>query len=192
MKMSVLVIFVFLLVSGCTLIIPKYTKKAFTCCYKGYDTGLDTLLSLNGFYYPHRDKTEILDISVKAQDTLYPAYVFSKDGFIQVDPIIGLLIPPNNERVTKWRQKWGVYGAYKLCGDTIKAQYIDPPGGMTREMGEVWFKIINKNTLLQIFPTHPNKLNNILIFSGMDIKLNPENTWLIKKKWFWCKTAYKR
>ena len=108
-------------------------------------------------------------------------------------------------------------GGYVLCGDTIKLQFVGAPGGQSRDLGEYWFKIIDKNTIqriyipdwipideftmidritlrrmdrktLQIIDGNYNPIDPwyelIYTFRPLDIKVNPEDTWIYNKKWF--------
>ena len=75
-------------------------------------------------------------------------------------------------------------GGYVLCGDTIKFQFVNAPGGQSRELVEIWFKIINKNTIKRI-DTRKGSLQSfatkIYVFRPLEIKVKPENTWIYNK-----------
>jgi len=101
--------------------------------------------------------------------------------------------------------QWYSWGNYSINTDTIKAQYINHPGIFANTwMGyEAWFKVIDRNTIKLIASRklyydrlHQDKSEMDLVFLNDEdclianfIPLDtipPPNTWLKKRKWFWC------
>lgn len=174
------------------LFLPKHIKKGIKYCYNDLYTGLDSLIDINGYYYPISDNINEYPLS--------PVYIFYGKGFVYVNPYFEYLIRD------KFKNIWfSDVGNYVLYGDTIRIQYITPPGGMSRGIVEIWFKIVNRTTLLKIYqgsgeevnPDSLPPLNSYLdkkfVLHSKDIRNNPNKSWIIKRKWFWCdKQAYKK
>ena len=201
--------------TSCTLIIPCRIKKEFRYCFDGENTGLDTLINVNGYYAPSPGITQ-WNNRTWAIDTLKPAFVFYDNGFVFETTCIDYLI--ENKKFSFF---WVADpGGYILHGDTIKLQTLDTPGGQSRELGEIWFKIIDRNTIqriyvpdwipideftmidritsrkmdrrtLQIIGGDDNPIDPwyewIFNFRPLEIKIKPEDTWIYNKKWFRCK-----
>ena len=98
-------IYLFIMVFICTscgfFIVPKHVKQNFTYCYDGIDTGIDSLINIEGYY----------DFISKSCQSCYTRVMFYKDGtyvasstypragiiwfdekWIAVFPIIGMII----------------------------------------------------------------------------------------------------
>jgi hypothetical protein len=160
-------------------------------CYSGENTHLDSLIHINGYY---TFKVEYLRNtgypSVQKLATYYFNVLFFSDGtFLYYYYVSG-----NN----------GQWGKYVLESDTIKAQFIEPPGGMSWAKGEVWFKIIDSTSIKEIYFKYREPITYEEVSSEKDSSMlrgefvkynslpNPDNTkfnWLKKRKWFWCDEA---
>lgn len=158
-------------------------------CYNGNYTGLDTLLNIDGYYtfedsyIEHRDLSAIPTV-VRSPYNCY----FSGHG-----DFIGSYSAEAGG---------GLWGRYVICHDTIMAQFIEPPRGMSWSKGEIWFKIINKNTLRRIGfkwytviteadietfrASKSQEYNTLGHLSPHDTTPDPNTSWLKKRKWFWC------
>jgi hypothetical protein len=171
--------------TGCTFVVPRSVKEEFTYCFDGKKTGLDTLISINGYYAPSPDEIIQWNNRIWTNDTLRPAYVFYDNGFVFCTTGIDYFIE-NEDHSGRWL---GEPGGYIIHGDTIKLQYVEGPGGMSRSMGELWFKIIDKNTIQRIDtkdrPLHPAS-ERIFVFRPLEIRFQPEVSWIYGKRWFWC------
>ena len=161
-------------------------KMEFKYCFTAEKTGLDTLININGYYAPSPDN-EIRQWKgrILPNDTLKPAFVFYDNGFVFETTCIDHLI--ENKKFSFF---WVADpGGYILHGDTIKLQTLDTPGGQSRELGEYWFKIIDRNTLKRIDKRDPSVdpyVVRIYNFRPLEIKIKPEDTWIYNKKWFRC------
>ena len=87
--------------------VPKRHQNSFTFCYQDKDTGIDSLLNING-YFRLKETTRAtygLDSSISIEDTSYYYIMFFRDGIflsttlnhisesIQVgEPVLGRLI----------------------------------------------------------------------------------------------------
>jgi len=183
------VIFVFLVLyifTNCTCIIPPRIKKEFKYCFTGEKTGLDTLININGYYAAAPGITQWSG-RTWANDTLRPAYVFYDNGFVFSTTAIDDFI--ENKKIILWGMVEP--GGYVLHGDTIKFQFVEAPGGQTRDLVEIWFKIIDKNTIKRIDAGANKPLQSfaerIYVFRSLEIKVKPEDTWIYNKSWFRCK-----
>lgn len=183
---------VLLVFTECTCIVPYRIKKDFKYCFDGERTGLDTLININGYYAPDAiirssNYMRFNGKSTLVKDTLSPAYVFYDNGF--VFGIGGRDFFIENTKISLWGMLEP--GGYVIHGDTIKLQYINAPCGQSRELVEIWFKIIDKNTLQRIDAGANNPLQSfakrIYVFRPLEINVQPEKSWIYNKKWFRCK-----
>jgi len=181
-------IFIFLasiIFTNCSFSVPPRIKKEFKYCYTGEKTGLDTLININGYYAAAPGITQ-WNGRIWPNDTLIPAYVFYSNGFVFKTTAIDDFIE-NKKIILRGMVE---PGGYVLRGDTIKLQYVNAPGGQSRDLVEIWFKIIDGNTIERIgtkdSPLHPAS-ERIFIFRPLEIKVKPEETWIYNKSWFRCK-----
>jgi hypothetical protein len=195
MKKILFPILAMLFITDCTTFtVPYRVKKNFKYCFDGEKTGLDTLINIHGYYAP--DTIIRKSNNILPKDTLHPAFIFFDNGFVDADVNISFF----NENVSFFVKRWGGdFGRYILHADTIKLQVVMPPGEMSRETYEVWYKIIDKNTIQKIYaglgenevprilpPLNPYA-EQVFIFRPFEIKIKPEDTWIYKKRWFRCK-----
>jgi len=186
MKRVIFVFLVLFIFTNCTCIIPTI-KREFKYCFTGEKTGLDTLISINGYYAPSPGITQ-WNGRTWANDTLSPAYIFYDNGFVEANARIRYYI--EHKKLSFLAKRWGDYGRYILHGDTIKLQYFNTPEEISRNITEIWFKIIGKNTIQRI-PVGDTSLQRftvlIYVFRPFEIKVKPEETWIYNKSWFRCK-----
>ena len=171
-------------------------------CYNGDYTGLDTLIEMRGYYkFEQRFTRNVGFPSVPVPDTLTFTALFMNDGIF-----IYNFNPKYYESTSKTRfgfynrrTKWG---RYYTSGDTIKAQFVESPGGMSWEQGQFWFQIINHITIreLNFQYREPITQHDILMyqqsekskntslghFTKYDLLPDSDQSWLKKQKWFWC------
>lgn len=95
----------------------------------------------------------------------------------------------------------GKWGTYILKEDTIKAQFAESPGGMSRQIGQLWFKIIDQETIKFLYLKYGDRIVKQEVFKAQN-KINenvspgifldytnlpdPNQSWIKNKKWFWC------
>jgi hypothetical protein len=177
--------------TSCTFIVPYPIKRDFKYCFDAEKTGLDTLININGYYAPDtiiRPSNYIRYNGVLTlhKDTLSPAYVFYDNGFVFRTTAIDDFIE-NKKIILRGMVE---PGGYVLHGDTIKFQFVNAPGGQSRELVEIWFKIIDRNTI-QRLPVDNTLLQpsaeRIYVFRPLETKVNPKETWIYNKSWFRCK-----
>lgn len=132
MRLTIYYCFSIIFILTSCISVPKNVIKKIDYCYDGKNTGLDSLLNLNGFYYLGED----FNYSTNGE------FIFYKNGFIQF--VTGKYwLEENFDDSTEY----GSYGAYTLSNDTIKAQIISSPEGMGVIEYKIWFRIIDFNSL---------------------------------------------
>lgn len=190
------------ILSSCGIGTPLRTKRSFSYCYDGENTGLDTMLNLKGFFYIKNEVNINLIIDKSNVGNFQPAFKFYENGFVHRNPYILLDLNKSKFGARIDNFSGADFGRYILNGDTIKIQLVEPPGGQTQDIYEVWFKILDKNNIRPIYWGDPDLVSNetvneylkkgpfrneIFAFYPMARKINPEKTWIINKRWFRCK-----
>ena len=174
---------------GCYLTRPlKETINNFSYCYTDKTTGLDSIISTNGYYS--------MSLMFRENNTLkhnrMVNCLFYEDGFFiyRFDTLYkdGAI---------------GAYGNYIVCNDTIKAQYIYNPLSVSNGIHEVWFKITAKNKIKWLYAKawsritdndikefRNKKCPNIYIDTAQFIPLkelpNTDKFWIKRQRFFWC------
>ena len=203
MNKYVVILSLLVLMQGCIIYkVKKNTRESFTYCWSENKTGLDSLLNLKGFFHAtnvvYKDSvSKIIDFGA----TYYPCYVFFQNGFSARNlPLEWYLKDHKVNEPPNTYTSGSVWGLYKIYGDTIKVQYIPKPGGMSCKKIEIWFKIINKNTIQELYFKYGNSItyeevrnyqknknvNDFMQFVSLDTLPDPYSSWIIKEKWFWC------
>lgn len=189
------------ILSGCGIGTPLRTKSSFSYCFDGENTGLDTMLKLNGFFYIKNEVNKNLIIDKSNVGNFQPAFKFYENGFVHRNPYI--LLDLNKSKFGSRIDNFSGadFGRYILNGDTIKIQLVEPPGGQTQDIYEVWFVIIDKYNMRPVYWGDPDLVsdktveeyikkgpyrNETFTFYPMESKINPEKTWIYNKRWFKC------
>jgi len=189
-------------IEGCIAQRPWGAKRDTDFCYTGTYTGIDTLINVNGYYYFTNGDSSRYDGG---------SYFFFIDGFFAYSPFSNPnLTIANNGEIKKIEKTINDYftGVYKIENGTIKAQFSNPPNSMSWAMTELWFKIVDSNTLMAVrvpdaIIKKEQKIRNTtayrhqqaykISFVPMKTLPNPEKSWIKKRKWFWCNdTLYKK
>jgi len=145
--------------------VPNKHKKKFSNCYNDKNTGIDSLININGYFQMGETPGSVFGYgkNIYKVDTFFINFMFFKDGMFlyNIADIDNCGIPQYFEQVNKntLRGKNNLFynafdwGYYILCGDTIKTQYINHPsiGAPTWILFEEWFIVIDRNTLKSIF-----------------------------------------
>lgn len=174
-------------------------------CYNGAYTGLDTLVETMGYYKFEKKYTRNVGYpSVPTPDTLAFTALFLNDGVFIYNFIPDYFASTSNNRFGFYNRgtEWG---KYYISGDTIKAQFIESPGGMSWEMGQFWFQIVNQSTIrelafqyrkpitqqdIAVYQQSENGKNTSLgHFVKYDSLPDSNKSWLKKRRWFWCSKA---
>ena len=218
-KIVIVISLTSIIFTGCWT--PRWVKKEFKYCFTDEKTGLEALININGYYVPSLDNpTYKWNNRIVPIDTLHLLYVFYNNGFVLKTSVDCF---NENTKVPFFVKRWiGDPGGYVVHGDTIKLQYVnyDPGGQVMWGMAEIWFKIIDRNTIQRIYVpdwipidefTMIDRITSrkmdrrtlqiideddkpidpwyewIFNFRPLEIKINPEDTWIYNKKWFRCK-----
>jgi len=165
----------------------KYMVKGnFTNLFDGKLTGLDSLINIDGYYH-----------TIGMGTFTYTYYMFYRDGTFTSDFCVMSTNIPEDSHVVGKLPGWG---HYIISGETIKTQAIVIHGeiywfGVTAPilLTERWFKIINKDTLFEIYFNDFKKHENSWSWSYLNtkaafhpLKSKPDSTcWLKEKSWAW-------
>lgn len=206
-------LFIILLSSCAQKGLPDYVSDKFTYCFDGKDTGIESLININGYYVIAQPFS---NFGYNSSDTSYFNLMFYSNGvcIINFFPSDGRQIVDNkyipqyfkkiidNPEFALGFYKYERWGRYIVEGDTIKAQCIYRPrkGETTKIWGvnEIWYKIINDTTIIEI-PSiqlentktkHLSDYKKRKYLPAQFVPLSERPTpdcWLIKEDWFWCK-----
>jgi hypothetical protein len=184
-----LIVICILVCSSCGYyIVPEHIKQNFTYCYDGMDTGIDTLINIEGYFV----QDHIIRI-------FYKDGIYVIGGFRTIDDFNEFIkkIESNRKAMSNFH-KWYTWGRYIICGDTIKLQAVERP--VFGSTSSIWYsvkgkyKVLDRNTIIGIYPSSKERIPPTK-FVPLTIKPD-SNCWLKEKKWFWCNEedwkAYKK
>lgn len=191
------------ILSGCGIGTPLRTKSSFSYCFDGENTGLDSLINIDGFFYMKSKINENILLNESNIGYFYPSFVFYKKNFVHINPYYDLVFSKPKSSLHNFfdTHTRAEFGSYILNGDTIKIQLVEPPGGQTQDIYEVWFVIIDKYNMRPVYWGDPDLVsdktveeyikkgpyrNETFTFYPMESKINPEKTWIYNKRWFKC------
>jgi len=167
MKKIVIILLLSIFAISCKLFyytMPRSFKnrllQEFTFTFDGKDTGIDALINIDGYYVVKR-------FWVNDSSYGFSHLMFFRDGMFAQDRAFHA----NSKRdvpdffhdiYRDDRRSLGfhlyertIWGRYKIFGDTIKVQYVERPilhsQGSPWFAMEVWYKAIDRNTILEIF-----------------------------------------
>lgn len=184
----------------------RHTRNSFqssTYCYNGNPTGLNMLIETRGYYkFEKKYIRNVGEPSGPTQDTLTFTALFLNDGTFVYNFIPDYFESTANDRFGFYNRgtEWG---NYYTSGDTIKAQFIESPGGMSWETGQFWFQIIDQTTIRELAFQYRNPITQLDVeiyqqsengkntslgqFVKYEILPDSNKSWLKKRRWFWCK-----
>ena len=190
--------------------VPKYISEKFTYCYDGKNTGIDSLLNIDGYYVIAQPFS---NFGYSSRDTSYFNMMLYRNGvcvlnFFPLDNkgrvINNKLMPLFFKTIIEERESKEAtffyntrsWGRYIVERDTIKAQCIYRPraGETTNIWGinEVWYRIINRTTIIEIpsesLTNTTTSLKSIYLparFVPVKEKPTPD-CWLMTEDWFRC------
>lgn len=215
---------------------PRSIIDAFSFCFNNRETGIEKHIDINGFYrgYTLIERgnridsvftnyifysnglfvTEFRDWNGKRNETELKnnLKIGIKDKSIgdRIDNISVSLKEIFNDRTIEEAQYFynSTWGVYKICGDTIKVQYIYKPirGELTGwKASELWFRIIDRNHI-EYIDEYPLTIKGNKANTCSQNRINPQNkkklsqiklvcttptpkfdfSWILREKWFWC------
>jgi hypothetical protein len=203
-------------ISSCGFKPPSKVTQGFKYCYDGKNTGLDTIINIQGYYtmgHPHV-RSGLNAVYKPRIDTVDINFMFFPDGIFlynffdhnkNIPEYFKRIVENTNNGKTDHFFKSFYWGRYIVEKDTIKAQYFNIPKSLNDGWfsGEIWFNIISKNEVKEIdnpSTAEKNKWSEsqgFAVYKSLTATFNPvgllpsSNTKLKKKKWFWCESAEK-
>ena len=179
--------------------VPKVIQENFDCYYDKTSLNYDSLINTDGFYvikdstnYPPFYKTILFQEDGIVFSNLNNSVTYNGDNYIDyLKYYTNQLVGDNTPT-----------GIYSISNDTIKVQVINNPT-IPKVWGayEVYYKIIDRNTLVEIDARllHKHTSDDSVRFNSTRkyIKkseakfVKMENmpvfdSWLKREKWFWC------
>jgi len=200
MKKAILIIISYVCFTLSCNSIPKNVRNAFTYCYTGKYTGIDTLININGYYsvgdYYNATPIMFYDNGLVAIGNVS----YNMEQVDKNKPLFYKEIAENPEtKKAKYFYNLINCGGYVICGDTIKIQMIRGSCSMDDNIRgmERWYKVINKDALLFlgsfVLTTgkkekefNENREDLKITFVPVPVKPQPDYFWILKEKWFWC------
>jgi hypothetical protein len=132
-----LILVLFLLsFSGCKLFYPP-TDFFHPFCYDGENTGIDSLIDINGYYL-------IIDSVDDEGKMILPE---SRTNFILIFYKDGIFAHSIYDENSDYDERYLDWGLYRFCNDTIKVRFVASRVHKWRPAGEAWYKITNSNTI---------------------------------------------
>ncbi len=184
-KISILII-IYLATNSCSYIIPILSKE-YTYCYTEDSTSINSLINIDGIYFPEDVINGLDTISYGNAGYFSPKYVFYNNSMTTKNIPRNWYVPDKNNEDNL--NNGGTWGMYFVSGDTIMAKYISCCSGQTSHIHDVWFKVIDKNTIKQIccFKNIDGTISTeVFKFIPQTFLPDSEESWLIKRKRFWC------
>jgi hypothetical protein len=186
----------------------KRIASKFTYYYTGEDTGIDSVLNVNGFFYDSLHVNYDSNIMFFKNGMVVENIVDGKRLKNKEDQNIALLLNEICEfdDIEHLYDFYNVnWGSYKLCGDTIKIQMIKYHGGMVEgRYGYVmWYKILDRCTVQKIYVDffffsdlpeskrdeytyYPDECTDIKPLTYKEACLpSTDKAFILKHKWFW-------
>ncbi len=210
MKIAVVIIVLNLLFACSYKPISKDIRERFTNKLEGKSTNIRSLLNIDG-YYQFWERGEFLKNNRTGKlDSFFVQMLFYEDGSFVYSFFFRQPFPPDVDSCLMAVARNGIgdefyigsyWGAYKIDGDTIKAQYIN---NVSRSYlapwfgGEFWLKVIKYNEIKIVYMADLQKMNDQDIRSNKEMvskftngKFHPLDTippphgWVKKERWIW-------
>lgn len=218
MNRFVLVSFIAFLNSCTFQKVPSSVKQKFIYCINEHDSSENSKFDLSGYYEFFRYKKDTNGkIVLKGDSSSSSRYLFFKDGTFMIIRHPKRNLESDFEAMISYEKQSkkhpGYYnsdwGAYRIFGDTIKAQFVNHLSVMAENrmfLYEEWFLIINYTTIKRIGGRplvafdggkqikddnagYVEKYNEERSQPALFVKVKnipPPNSWLKNEKWFWC------
>lgn len=173
MKRNIIFILITICIFNSCIIRGVFKPREFTYLYTPNNTGLDTLLNIDGCFITN-DTTRF--------DLRY--ITFWKSNLVS----LSYILPLENQLTNKWYRR-SIWGTYIINGSSIKVQNIldtGADGGIV--VNEYTFDIKNPNkiVLIDINDSIDVSPKNIYSYLSLENRIDSTN-WLLKKKWFYKK-----
>ncbi len=201
----------FFLFTGCAhKPVSKEIKKSFTNRFEGKNTGIGSLIEVDGYYKIWAKGDFVKNFRTNQMDSFFLNTIFYEDGsFVynffslegypkDINGYLKQVVKNGNKDEFHFGFYWGIY---TLSNDTIKAQYINNASNsyLAPWLGaEYWFKVRNANTLEIINEGDLGKMPvaDITEYNKCFLKYSPaifhhtemvpsSYNWLKNQKWLW-------
>jgi len=183
---KVIITFLFLaFLNSC--FVPRESKLKYSYCYKKVLVNIDSLININGIFFPENVISGLDTLGYDNAGYFAPKYVFYNNNMTTKNIPRNWYVPDKNYKIRS--SNGGTWGMYQINEDTIKARYISCCGGQTNFIHSLWFKVIDRNTIEQVCCFEDKSgiySTKIFKFVPHDSLPVSEESWLLKKKWFWC------
>lgn len=179
--------------------VPKVIQENFDCYYDKTTLNYDSFINTNGFYvikdstnYPPFYTTILFQKDGIVFSNLMNSFTYNGDDYINYLKYYRYQLVVDNTPT----------GIYSISNDTIKVQSVNnPTHPKVWGASEVYYKIIDRNTLVEIDARllHKHTSDDSVRFNStrkyikkseakfVKIENMPEfNCWLKEEKWFWC------
>jgi len=183
-------------------LVPGRIKRDINC-YDGKMANVTKVLDINGYY-------SRIETVRSNGDTIFDNCFFFGDGIFVRKVEIGSDHKKNLSGYVqsvaqncKRHPRGGAHGLYWINGDTVKTQDIIFGMAGTKGAGETWFQIVDRIQIKSIYAMNLGEgknnqggylaAKNIRTWTFVPVMESPltSNSWLKKKKWFWCKDSNK-
>lgn len=179
--------------------VPKTTISKFSTCFDQNNSGIDSLININGYFTSISTKNlNRKGVSeTQSMETSIDIMFFSNGVFAY-----NAIIPEKNNIDSSFFGSfyWGLYSFHQ---DTIKTHFLSRASLMAPWDGwEIWYLIIDRNTVKQIYktPIHPMSKGDWAYYASQTLPKMHHGTynfvplnyvtehycWLKREKWFWC------
>jgi hypothetical protein len=199
---------VFLAAYGCFPIgTPLYIRQSISG-YEDMATNIRDLINIDG-YFVHAEPEQT--------DSSYTYFMFFEDGMVNmrvhdynvfplsnttenIPQYIHQILSDENGKQAKWFYNSLGWGRYTITNDTIKINYHSGWGYPNCYAFEMWFKVIDRNHIVDIYfasitKTTPQTIDaqkqkyiydDAIPSRFVPLEKTPyPDSWIKKKKWFW-------
>lgn len=165
----------------------------FTYLYNGQESGIETLIDINGYYITQRE----------CDSTFFSVFMFYPDGLFTIatgSDLSEVIRCFNSQTNNKNICKYPSWGTYKIAGDTIKTQTIRNEGIAMSTIFRDYLILPDKdivnisdyvnplNTKIGYMKNYPsfkeNYCTKTAIFYPLENKKDSSDCPFLKKKWF--------
>ena len=171
----------------------RYTRENLGC-FTGEKTDITSLININGYF--------VTKFSVTSGSPPKQRYSSAYTMFFENGMFLGNFSPSSMNE--PWFYRAFNWGHFTISGDTIKTRWTSRPPRVagTFLAFEVWYVVIDKNTIQPIFSkplfrttpqemarfleNHAHRERPVARFVPADNLPNPDNAWLKQQRWFWC------
>jgi len=130
--------------AGCGIGTPLRTKSSFSYCFDGENTGLDSLINIDGFFYMKSKTNENILLNESNIGYFYPSFVFYKKNFVHINPYYDLVFSNPKSSLHNFfdTHTRAEFGSYILNRDTIKCKSLNRQGARHKAFTRFGLKLL--------------------------------------------------